>query len=32
MGLKKNGMTSGQAVNPINHQYLNSYGGKKLAD
>ena len=25
-------MTLGMAVNPINHQYLSSYGGKKLAE
>lgn len=30
VGLKRNGMTSGIPVNPINHQYQNTYGGKEL--
>jgi hypothetical protein len=30
VGAKKNGMTSGLPVNPINHEYMNSYGGKQL--
>lgn len=30
LGAKKNGMTSGLPVNPINHEYMNSYGGKQL--
>jgi len=30
IGAKKNGMTSGQPINPINHEYMNSYGGKQL--
>jgi hypothetical protein len=30
LGLKRNGMTSGLPVNPINHQYMDSYGGKQF--
>lgn len=29
LGEKKNGMSSGIPVNPINHQYQNTYGGRK---
>ena len=30
LGVKKNGMTSGIPINPVNHQYQNTYGGKQL--
>jgi hypothetical protein len=30
VGAKRNGMTSGIPVNPINHHYQDSYGGKQL--
>lgn len=30
VGAKKNGMTGGLPVNPINHEFMNSYGGKQL--
>ena len=31
VGLKRNGMTSGIPVNPINHRYQDTYGGKELS-
>jgi len=30
MGIKKNGLTNGIPVNPINHQYINTYNGQKF--
>ena len=30
MGLRKNGMTTGIPVNPINHEYANNYRGQQF--